>query len=158
MVSGVICPWCGESSAYENEMVCADCENESMMEQPGKDGFELHSIRCACGLCEAGRTERAKSAAEPTRPLFTYGICGIPMDDGDQRHVRFEDRGFYRSYTGFVESGLYRPGDARLDASDVDVRQIAAELEREAPVTGTVAFRLVDGKLVATLTSYVAFA
>lgn len=82
----------------------------------------------------------------------------VPLDEGPTSYRPVTDRGFYRVYDAAFSQVDADIETIPLDTGDTDVRQIAWELARECPVTGSVVFRMTERGIVAHLTQYVAFA
>lgn len=102
--------------------------------------------------------DQAALGVDPTgKPPLSFH-SSIPMDDGPPTDRLTVDRGFYRQYDAVWTETPLDVSEVTLLVETPDARQITWEIARECPVTGTVVFRLVDGRIVAQLTSYVAFA
>lgn len=102
--------------------------------------------------------DQAAMGVDPAgEPPFTFHTH-IPMDEGASECRQGVDRGFYRAYDANWTDTPTNTVEMPLVIDGLDVKQIGWEIARESPVTGSVVFRLVDGRIVAQLTSYVAFA
>lgn len=143
-------------------------------------GKETHSTTCDCKACLEQDDWCRRQVLNPARldgaldapqedadefavalargEVFSLPVDAVSMDGAQPSEVLPGARGWYRHYsaTGWTEP--VAPTTIELVGDEQDRWQIAYEVARECPVTGSVVFSMRGGKLVATLVSYVAFA